>query len=345
MNLSFVSQLLQFILGIAALILLHEFGHFLVARLLKVDVEEFGIGLPPRIVKLFESHGTAFTLNWIPLGGFVRPKGENDPEVEGGLAAASPWVRLAVLFAGPLMNILIGIVLAVMLFYSMGEPIQSKVIVEAVSPQSPAQQAGLQKGDLITSINGVAINSYDSIAKTISDNLGKQISLTYQRGGQTNTVSLIPRTSPPPNQGAIGIEMGHPTQPIGLPDAFVRGTQTAYQNVTGILLLPVHMLNGSVSPQEGRLVGYKGMFDIYQQIQNPLIFFMAISISLGVLNLLPIPALDGGRILLILPEILIRRRIPPQYENMIHLIGFTVLIILLIYINVQDFINPLILPK
>lgn len=345
MNFTFVSQLLQFILGLAALILLHEFGHFLVARLLKVEVEEFGIGFPPRMVKLFESNGTAFTLNWIPLGGFVRPKGENDPEVPGGLAAASPWVRLAVLFAGPLMNIMIGLVLAVMLFYSMGEPIQSKVIVEAVAPQSPAQQAGLQKGDLITNIDGTAINGYDSIAQVVKDNLGKPISLTYQRGGQAYTVNMVPRSSPPPNQGAIGIEMGHPTQPIGLPAAAVRGAQAAYQNVAGIFLLPVHMLNGSITPQEGRLVGYKGMFDIYQQIQNPLIFFMAISISLGVLNLFPIPALDGGRILLTLPEILIRRRIPPQYENMINLVGFTVLLILLIYINVQDFVNPLILPK
>jgi regulator of sigma E protease len=345
MNFTFVSQLLQFILGLAALILLHEFGHFVVARLLKVEVEEFGIGFPPRIAKLFEAKGTAFTLNWIPLGGFVRPKGENDPEVPGGLAAASPWVRLAVLFAGPVMNILVGIVLAALLFYSMGDPIQSKVLIEAVVPQSPAQQAGLQKGDMITQINGVSVTGYDSIANIISANLDKKISLTYQRSGQTYTVSLVPRSSPPPNQGAIGIEMGHPTQPIGLPTAIVRGAQAAYDNVTGILLLPVRMINGSVTPQEGRLVGYKGMFDIYQQIQNPLIFFMAISISLGVLNLFPIPALDGGRILLTLPEILFRRRIPPQYENMIHLIGFTVLLILLIYINVQDFINPLTLPK
>ena len=185
MNFTFVSQLLQFILGLAALILLHEFGHFLVARLLKVEVEEFGIGFPPRIVKLFESNGTAFTLNWIPLGGFVRPKGENDPEVPGGLAAASPWVRLAVLFAGPMMNILVGIVLAALLFYSMGDPVQSKVLIEAVVPQSPAQQAGLQKGDMITQINGVAVTGYDSIAHVISANLDKKISLTYQRRGET----------------------------------------------------------------------------------------------------------------------------------------------------------------
>lgn len=114
-------DLLTFILGIAVLIFVHELGHFLAARLLKVEVEEFGIGFPPRLVKLFERNGTIYSLNAIPLGGFVRPKGENDPSIEGGLAAASPWVRLGVLFAGPLMNLIVGVILGVLLFYSMGE--------------------------------------------------------------------------------------------------------------------------------------------------------------------------------------------------------------------------------
>jgi regulator of sigma E protease len=107
----------------------------------------------------------------------------------------------------------------------------------------------------------------------------------------------------------------------------------------------VRLIQGQASPQEGRLVGYKGMFDIYQRIQSPLWFFMMISISLGIMNLLPIPALDGGRILLVLPEILIRRRVPSKFENMIHMVGFAVLLLLLIYINLQDFINPIQLPK
>jgi len=114
--------------------------------------------------------------------------------------------------------------------------------------------------------------------------------------------------------------------------------------VRGILMLPVRLMSGDAAPQEGRLVGYKGMFDIYQRIESPLWFFMMISISLGIMNLLPIPALDGGRILLTLPEIIIRRRVPVKYENAIHLIGFTALLLLLIYINLQDFINPIQLP-
>ena len=346
MNLPFLSQLLQFIIGLAILILLHEFGHFIVSRLLNVEVEEFGIGFPPRMVKLFEARGTEFTLNWIPLGGFVRPKGENDPEVEGGLAAASPWVRLAVMFAGPIMHLLIGLVLAVLFLYSLGAPITSQVEVKGVSPQSPAAQVGLQQGDVIEQINGQKISSINKLQEVISSNLDKPMNLTYQSpNGQTQTVTLTPRSSPPQGQGAIGVEIGNPSKPISFLQAIPAGAQLAYDNVKGIVMLPVQMIQGTATPQEGRLVGYKGMFEIYTHLREPLYFFMAISISLGILNLLPIPALDGGRILLTLPEILIRRRIPAQYENMIHLVGFTLLLLLLIYINLQDFINPLQLPK
>lgn len=143
----------------------------------------------------------------------------------------------------------------------------------------------------------------------------------------------------------MGIVMSNPRQPISIFEAFTQGATATYENVRGILVLPMRMMKGEATPEEGRLVGYKGMFQIYQQIINPLWFFMAISISLGVINLLPIPALDGGRMLLTLPEILFRKRIPPAYENVIHLVGFALLLFLLIYINVQDFINPIVLPK
>jgi len=109
-------------------------------------------------------------------------------------------------------------------------------------------------------------------------------------------------------------------------------------------LLPVRLMSGEAAPEEGRLVGYKGMYDIYRQVQNPLWFFTIISISLGVMNLLPLPALDGGRILMLLPEIILRKRVPAKFENALHFIGFTLLILLLIYINLQDFLNPLPMP-
>jgi regulator of sigma E protease len=345
MTLDSITQLIQFIFGLGILIILHELGHFVVARLLHVEVEEFGIGFPPRMVKLFEAGGTEYTLNWIPLGGFVRPKGENDPSVEGGLAAASPWTRLAVLFAGPVTNIGLGIALAVLFFYTLGDPIINKVRIDGIAPDSPAQQAGLQVGDIIVTVNGQQIDGMDALQTAIQDNLGQPTRITYERNGHPASIELVPRQDPPPNEGAIGILLGNPTQPIGFATAISRGFTAAIDYGRAILQLPVNLVRGQSPPGESRgFVGYKGMFDIYQQIRNPLYFFMAVSFSLGILNLFPIPALDGGRILLTLPEILLRRRIPPRYENMIHLIGFAVLLILLIYINVQDFVNPIKFP-
>ena len=339
-----IIQLLQFAIGIILLILVHEIGHFIAARLLKIEVEEFGIGLPPRARKLFRAWGTDFTLNWIPLGGFVRPKGENDPSVEGGLAAASPWKRLTVLFAGPAMNILFALVLGAILFYQIGQPVLDKVLIDQVAPGSPAELAGLKAGDIIVELNETKIDGQARLQEQIQANLGQTVEIVYLRGDQTFSTTLVPRENPPAGQGAMGIRMSSPTVPITFSQAIRQGAAATYENVTGILHLPLRMVSGQASPEEGRLVGYKGMFEIYQQLQSPLWFFMAISISLGVFNLLPIPALDGGRILFTLPELLFRRRVPPRFENALHLVGFALLLILLIYVNVQDFINPVQLP-
>ena len=339
-----VVQLVEFIIGLVILIILHELGHFLAARLFKVEVEEFGLGFPPRAMKLFESGGTIFSLNWIPLGGFVRLKGENDPSIPGGLAAANPLVRLGVLVAGPAMNLLIGLALGIALFYSMGDPIPTKVKIQMVAEGSPAEVAGIQAGDIIIQANGENIDSVGKLQEVIGKNLGKPVNLVYQRGDQQRNTSVVPRNPPPPGQGAIGVVLTNPTQPITLFKAVERGGAAVYQNIRGILLLPIRVLGGQASEQEARLVGYKGMFEIYQQVQSPLWFFMAITISLGVINLFPIPALDGGRILLTLPEMIIRKRIPANLENTIHLMGFALLLILLVYINLQDFLNPIQLP-
>jgi regulator of sigma E protease len=262
-----LTQLLQFIAGLAVLIIIHELGHFIAARIFKIDVEEFGIGFPPRAVKLFEAGGTIFSLNWIPLGGFVRIKGENDPNVPGGLSSANPWVRLAVLSAGPLMNLGLAVVLSVLLFYSLGEPVLDKVEVQGISPGSPAEQAGLQARDLIVKVDGQAVSNVDDMQNMIYDRLGKPTQLTLQRGDQLIDVTLTPR-NPAPEDGAIGIVMGYPTQPTTWARAIPNGISASYEYAKSVLLLPVRMFQGQVSPEEGRPVGYKGMFDIYQQIRN-----------------------------------------------------------------------------
>ncbi len=357
MNVNLLISIAQFVGAIAALIIIHELGHFTVARLFKIDVEEFGLGIPPRMLTLFVYRGTKYSLNWLPLGGFVRIKGETDPSVAGGLMTANPWVRLCVYLAGPMANLLVGVLLYAMIFTRMGVPITQKVELSGLAAGGPAEQAGLQVGDLILKVNDQPIDGMDSLRNAIADNLDKPTQITYQRGSETNTVSLVPRSHPPEGEGAIGILMGNPYRQVNLVQAIPQGVTAVYDHTKALLQLPVQLARGAISPDQSRLVGYKGMFDIYQEVRQGdtlpgtpagvgvLLFFTNITISLGILNLLPVPALDGGRIFFTLPELILRRRIPPEYENIINLISFAALLALLIYVNLQDFINPIQLPK
>ena len=305
MNSTLLIEILQFAGALAALIIIHELGHFIAARLCRVEVEEFGIGFPPRLATLFTAGGTRFSLNWIPLGGFVRPKGENDPSVPGGLAAANPWVRLTVLAAGPFANLLVGVILYAMIFSRIGMPVTNQVQILEVSPNSPAEEAGLMPGDLILEVNGTVIDSTLAMQETIYNSLDKPTTIMYVRNGQQGELTLVPRSKPPEGQGAIGIVMGNPTRSVSVIAALPTGVVAVARHGQELLAFPVRILRGQTSPEEGRLVGFKGMFDIYQEVRqseplpnipssvNVLGFFATISISLGILNLLPIPALDG----------------------------------------------------
>jgi len=351
-----MTNILIFIGAIVLLIIIHEFGHFIAAKLFGVEVEEFGLGFPPRAVKLFTLGGTIYSLNWIPLGGFVRPKGENDPTVPGGLAAANPWVRIVVFAAGPLANFLAAIILFSIIFTRVGVPDISQTLVVQVVEGSPAAAAGLQSGDILAALNEVQITGPEILQAEVALNLGKETRITYQRGDQVLQTTLIPRENPPAGQGAMGIEYSHPTVKVGPLQAIGMGSVALYDQVVQILTLPGRLIQGTVAPEQARLVGYKGMYDIYQNFReadaeaavaeesaaglNTLYFFASISLSLGLLNLFPIPALDGGRILFALPEIIFRKRIPQNAENVINFVSFAMLILLMIYINVQDFINP-----
>ncbi len=141
--------ILQVVFVIGLLIFFHELGHFIASKLVGVPIEEFGFGYPPRLVKIGTWKGTEITLNWIPFGGFVRPKGEADETIEGGMAASPAWKRLVIALSGPLMNFLIGIILLVIIFSAIGVPASDQAMVSQVSPGSPAQQAGVQVGDII----------------------------------------------------------------------------------------------------------------------------------------------------------------------------------------------------
>ncbi len=353
---NFISTLIQFVVFLGLLLFFHEFGHFLASRLAKIEVEEFGFGLPPRIVRLFRLGGTDFTLNWIPFGAFVRPKGENDPEVPGGMAAASPWVRLGVLLAGPAANILVGVLLLVIMFKMVGMPNPSRVEVLQTTPGSPAAVAGLKPGDLIIQVNQVAINSIEKLQSTIQSQAGKEVTLTIQRGNQVITTQVTPRANPPQNQGPLGISINNPYVPISWFQAVPSAFDTAYQQLVALVTLPAKLISGQVSGSQARVVGVVGIYDFYSQankldaqaaatpVEGAPVFRLSliatISIALGFTNLLPIPALDGGRILFLLPELFFHKRIPPRYENLVNMIGFTAVLLLMVFITIQDVINP-----
>lgn len=431
---STLTSVIQLVVVLSALIILHEIGHYLGARLFKLDVEEFGIGIPPQLLRYWRGKGSLtigdtrvkipagtqvlhdlekgnwveaittrdkfggqvlrelkvlnpnsqdlspgqslsesgdirlrgtvsalklgmlFTINWLPLGGFVKIKGEGDTSIPDGLACANPWKRLVVYAFGPLMNLALGVIFYAVIANQLGAADLSRVMVVGIAPNSPAEAAGLQVGDLIESIDQTAVESVNSLQEEIYARLGSQVELTLNRADQVQVVSLVPRENPPEGEGAIGILLGNPSIPIPWYTALPRGAQMTVNHALALLTLPAQVVKGAIAPEDARVVGYKGMYDIYQNVQerelvpgapqslNTLVFLATITISLGILNLLPIPALDGGRILFALPEIIIRRRIPIQVQNLVNMVSFTLMIVLFIYINILDFTNPIQLP-
>lgn len=341
-----------FLLVLTPIVIVHELGHFFAARLSKIRVEEFGFGLPPRALKLFERNGTIFSLNWIPLGGFVRPAGEDDPSIPGGLAGASKKARLFVLAAGSGANF----IFAIFLFWLalvVGSP---AIQVSDVNPGSPAQTGGLQSGDIILEVDGRIIINPGSLVNTIYDRAGTPVELLILRDGNEQTVIVTPRSVgqyDPETEGPLGIGLGagprvtrNPVEAIGGSLGFIWEYVSLYGR------LPSMLINGEITAQEARPVSIVGISQIAGEAAEttassgnlyPLLSITAfISVALGLTNLLPIPALDGGRILFVLIEAIRGRRIEPEREGMVHVIGMLVLLALMAVLIVQDIINPII---
>ena len=378
MNVTVLTALI-FVAVFASVILTHEFGHFLAARLLHVEVEEFGIGLPPRITTLFHWKGTAFTLNWLPLGGFVRPKGENDPSIPGGLAASSPWTRLAVLFAGPTMNLLTAVIVFTYWFYQIGIPDYTKVQITQVFPGSPAAQAGMQADDIVVSVNGQTVSDANTLHDVIFANLDKPTTFLIQRGSQTVTVTATPLSSRA--QTPLGIGMSSPVfmHSGSWAQCVQYGAIAVYVQIRGLVSLPAMLINGQIPASQARFSGFVGIYEFLNQTvsrdiqsrqaaqaappaastsnpkavdtQQPTFFTLQLiailTVSVGFLNLVPFPALDGGRIFFVLLELILRRRVRPEYENSVHAVGFAILLLFMLYVNAMDLIHPEIinLPK
>ncbi len=343
-----------FALILTPIIFIHELGHFVSARLFNIRVEEFGLGFPPRAVKLFERNGTIYSLNWIPLGGFVRPAGEDDPSVPGGLAAASKTARFFTLSAGAIANF----ILAFVVFWFAFIIGPSAVVVEGVQSDSPAMSAGLLQGDVIMEINGQVVENSSILVNEVTENAGEEVELLIRRDGEEMTLNVVPRRPgeyDPAVDGPIGISLGYTTSdrlargPIDAAAASVRSIgEIIYLTVRA----PLMLLEGEITPEQARPVGPVGISQIAGETARytaatgdwfQLLRITAfISVALGFTNLLPIPALDGGRLLFVLLEAVRGRRIEPEREGMVHLVGMLFLLGLMFLLIIQDITNPII---
>lgn len=349
-----MSDFLLFIVVLSVLILGHEFGHFLASKLSGVRVEEFGVGFPPRLLTLFERGGTKYTINLIPFGGFVRAAGEDDPDVEGGLANSSKKVRSFVLLAGPAINVFFGF-LAFFLAFKFAAPDLNQVLITELVDGAPAQQAGIQVGDLVSRVDGQSINSFAQMVEAVQAKIGASVQIEVERDTVLQTYNLIPRTEYPDDQGPIGVTLGHPALETGWIESIEYGAESVVLQVQALISLPGRLIRGTIQPEAARVSGLKGIHDLLawasevdRNAQRPFLTMNmvgVISIGLAIANLLPFPALDGGRLMFILIEVIFRRRLSPRYEGLIHAIGFAVLLAIMVYFNLQDFINPISLPR
>lgn len=361
--------LVIFILALGGMIFVHELGHFIAARWAGIEVEEFGLGLPSyKLATLFTWQGTAFTLHALPLGGFVRPKGENDPSIPGGLASASPWKRLVVLFAGPFMNLITAVIVFSLLIAMEGIPVRGSVKIDSVSENSPALAAGLERGDILLAINGERVTDIQPAIEIIQKNLDKSVELFVDRKGEEITITATPLSSRKREEGALGVALSYPSRPATIAEIAGGGLSITALQAATIVYLPIALIRGVIAPEDARFIGFKGIFDMFdmaveedvssrQEVTTAragsgaprptnwtLNLIGVLSISLGVMNLFPIPALDGGRILFTLPELIFRKRIPAAWENRVNGVAILLLIALLLFVNVMDFVNPVQIP-
>jgi regulator of sigma E protease len=326
------------------LVFAHEFGHFITAKLSGVKVEEFGIGFPPRLLS-FKRGGTIYSLNIIPLGGFTKLVGEEDPTLAGSLASKSIPVRFLVLSAGSLMNILLPLLLFTISFMIPHDMLLEKVQVKEVALGSPAQIAGIEPGDTILAINDRKIRNSSDVGYLIQLNLGSEVNILLQKDNLSQQeVSVKPRWNPPKGQGALGITI------TGVDSSIVRESYPIWKAIPAsighcweILVLFRNEIVGwfirGIAPQ---LAGPIGIAELTGEIAkaglSPLLEFAAlISINLAIINLFPFPGLDGGRLMFVALEWVRRgKRISPKREGLVHLIGFILLILLIVVISYYD---------
>ena len=365
-------SVILFLIVLSVLVLIHEAGHYLAARLFGVKADEFGYGFPPRLIGFVRDgkkwkrvsgkdtktyKNTIWSINWLPLGGFVKIKGET----ENGLTDADSihakpvWQRLAIIAAGVFMNW----VLAVLIFttvYTIGTTLvvdevvdgaqirDRATVVTQVLPSSPAEKAGLKEGDELVKIAGTAITTSAQVKPLIQEIADKPTEIIIKREGNFQTLQATPEKIAQIGAWGIGVGMADiGTVSFSLPQAFVAGVKTAWHMMVAILMAFFDIFRDlftkqQVSQDVSGPVGIAVMTgQIAQQGIIPLLQFAAmLSLNLAVINFLPIPALDGGRAVFLIVEAIRRKPVNRRLEITIHNVAFLMLILLILLITARD---------
>lgn len=350
-----ISTIALFLVILSVLVLIHEFGHFAAARFFGIAVEEFGLGFPPRAAILKKGKKTLYTLNWLPFGGFVKLKGEQGEAVgdPDSFVSKAIWKKIIVLGAGVFMNIAFTVLVFTIGFtFGMPQSIDGlssganirdhRIQIIGVLPNTPAEAGGLQVGDVIEKIEGSDFSSINSIQDFVGAKAGNELALDIKRGEEKLTLFIAPSVRGDGDKATFGVELiaiGTVSYPLHV--AFYEASRT-----TIALVQTIFQTLGSALTNL-RFDGFVGPVGIAKHTAKAaelgfsyLLNLMAlISLSLGIFNVLPVPALDGGRIVFAIIEGLRRRSIRPEIENAIHLVGFVILLGLLVLVTARDIGN------
>lgn len=346
-----IVSILIFILIFSVLVISHEFGHYSIARRNGIQVNEFDIGMGPTLWHHKSKSGTDVCVKALPIGGACVFDGMDTLDEEGrkkldehAFPNASVWARIATVLGGPFANFLLGYILAVIIVAFCGSDLP---VVQQVMQDSAAEEAGLQPGDVITKINGRSIHVYREVSLESIFNYGEQLTITYERNGEKNTVVLTPKYYEDDDRYYIGLVGGGETVRCNALTVFRYGwyeieywLRATYGSL-GLIFRGYFDINDLSGP-----VGIvKTVDDTYTEtkqygIPTMVLTFMnlttLLAVNLGVMNLLPLPALDGGRLVFLIIEAIRGKPVPPEKEGMIHLAGVIALMILMVVVLFND---------
>ncbi|MCI7814377.1 MAG: RIP metalloprotease RseP [Lachnospiraceae bacterium] len=332
------------LLVFSIIIIIHELGHFLLAKLNGITVVEFSLGMGPRIVSTVKG-GTRYSWKLLPFGGSCMMLGEDESSSEeGSFGSKSVWARISVIAAGPIFNFILAFVLSVFVIGSIGYD-APKIL--SVVEGYPASEAGMQAGDIITKMNGKRIHLYREVSNYTSFHQGEKVTLTYERDGEEHQVTLVPRETED-GRKILGItgSSNYREKANAIETLKYSAYEVKYWIETTIDSLMM-MIQGRVSLDD--VSGPVGVVSVigetYEESSKDGAFYVWLNMlniailltaNLGVMNLLPIPALDGGRLVFLIIEAIRGKRIDAQKEGMVHLIGLTLLMLLMVVVMFND---------